>query len=145
MTITGGIDYELWPAGSVETAADLGQLVVVSLFSDRRVDDGDDVPNAAQDPQNRGGWWADAFAADGDKFGSRLWLLQRGKVNDATAATAVDYAKEALQWMVDDHLCAVVDVTAERDTDRINMTVIITKSDGTKEDHQFDDLWSWLE
>ena len=48
-------------------------------------------------------------------FGSRLHLLQRGKNTNRTMRLAIDYAKEALQWMIDTGKARTVEVWAERD------------------------------
>ncbi len=48
-------------------------------------------------------------------FGSRLHLLKRAKNTAKTAQLAVEYAKEALQWLLDTDKARKVEVTAERD------------------------------
>ena len=53
------------------------------------------------------------FAAPG--FGSRLHLLWRAKDTDQTMQRAVGYAKEALQWMVDQGKAKTVNVYARRE------------------------------
>lgn len=89
----------------------LVRAVVISLFTWRRAQAGDDVP--ADSPLH--GWWGDAFAAvPGDQIGSRLWLLGRAKLNSKTPADAESYAREALAWLVTDGLAQRVDVAAQR-------------------------------
>lgn len=93
------------------TDAGLTTGVLLSFFLDRRAQD-DDVPPSG-DPTDRRGWWADQFnAVEGDKYGSRLWLLDRAKATNETALRAKEYAAEALQWMVDDAV-ATVNVTSQ--------------------------------
>ena len=48
-------------------------------------------------------------------FGSRLHLLKRAKNTVKTAQLAVEYAKEALQWLLDTGRAKKIEVTAERD------------------------------
>ncbi|KUG24581.1 hypothetical protein ASZ90_005611 [hydrocarbon metagenome] len=48
-------------------------------------------------------------------LGSRLYLLERAKNTEATARLAIDYCKEALQWMIDAGKISKVDVYTERD------------------------------
>lgn len=55
-----------------------------------------------------------SFFAD-TSFGSRLHLLQRSKNTEATARLAIDYCKEALQWMIDAGKISKVEVYAQRD------------------------------
>lgn len=105
---------------SADMAVDGGQLaqddglmtaVLISLFTDRRANDDDVLPQAGAD---RRGWWGDAYSDDpNDRIGSRLWLLEREKLTEATALKARDIVREALDWMVRQGLVLQVDVTAE--------------------------------
>ena len=99
---------ELSTAGAVSTS--LRALVHTHLFTDRRAEDGDDLPN--EDSDYRGGWWADTF--ESRPLGSRLWLLARASVSTETLVRAKAYAEEALVAMVEDGLCASVSVRSER-------------------------------
>lgn len=84
----------------------LTTAVLLSLMTDRTAQVSEVEPGA-----DRRGWWADAYAADGDQFGSRLWLLDREKQTATTLLRAKAYLTEALQWLVDDGLAASLDVT----------------------------------
>jgi len=55
-----------------------------------------------------------SFFAD-TNFGSRLYLLRRSKNTPTTMQLAVDYCKEALQWLIDESKASAVEVFAERD------------------------------
>jgi phage gp46-like protein len=48
-------------------------------------------------------------------FGSRLYLLRRAKNTETTMRLAIDYCKEALQWLLDTKKATAIDVWAERD------------------------------
>jgi phage gp46-like protein len=48
--------------------------LLVSLLCDRLA-----AVYEVQSGEDRRGWWADSFSADGHKTGSRLWLLEREK------------------------------------------------------------------
>ena len=64
-------------ANDLATDDGLETAVSLSLFTDRRAEDGDALPSGDAD---RRGWWGDDFpAVDGDRMGSRLWLLARSK------------------------------------------------------------------
>jgi phage gp46-like protein len=83
--------------------------VILSIFVDRRADP-DDVPPSG-DPTDMRGWWADQFSAvEGDRIGSRLWLLDRAKLTSETARNAEGYIREALAWMIEDRVVSSVDV-----------------------------------
>lgn len=115
---------------------DLARAVVISLFSWRRAEDDDDLPG-----DSRFGWWADTF--NEQKTGSRLWLLLRSKLTEATLRRAKMYAEEALQWLIDDGVAGSVEVTAERGgMNRLDMSVTVTKPDKSELAMRFQDVWS---
>jgi phage gp46-like protein len=100
------IDLDLASDRGLETA------VLLSLFTDRRAE-ADDTPPSG-DPTDRRGWWADQFAAvEGDRIGSRLWLLDRSKRTSETVQRAKEYAREALAWLIEDRVVESVAVTVE--------------------------------
>lgn len=89
----------------------LRTAIYLSLFLDARALPGDVLPEGVED---RRGWWADAVpVVDGDKIGSRLWLLDRSKKTADVLDRAVTYAREALQWLIDDRVCERFDAAAE--------------------------------
>lgn len=89
----------------------LETAITISLFSNRRGDEEDDLPDA---DGSREGWWGDALLTNNDKIGSKLWLLGRGKFVDSLLSDAEQYSKEALQWMLDDGVASAINVTVER-------------------------------
>lgn len=87
----------------------LESAVVISLFTDRRAESDDEVEG-----DDRRGWWGDLFpAVEGDRIGSRLWLLSREKQLPSVLIRAREYASEALQWLIDDGVASAVTVEAE--------------------------------
>lgn len=90
----------------------LETAVVISLFTRRRADDSDVLP----DPNgHREGWWADKYPfMEGDKYGSKLWLLSRSGLSQATLNQAKAYCEEALQWMIDDGIADEIAVIVDR-------------------------------
>lgn len=97
-------------ANDLARDAGLETAVSLSLFTDRRAEDGDVLPAFETD---RRGWWADDVAAvEGDRFGSRLWMLARAPATQDTLARAEEYAREALRWLVDDQVAERVEATA---------------------------------
>ena len=84
----------------------LETCVLLSLFTDRRVDDEKLLPDESG---YKGGWWGNQF--NDFEIGSRLWLLRRSKKEDETLTLARQYCLEALQWMIDEVIAQTVDVT----------------------------------
>ena len=94
---------------------------------------------------DRQGWWGDTFAVvDGDRIGSRLWLLQRQKVLPATLKRAEAYAREALKWLTDDAVVSRIEVTAERGgVDQLTLSVVCFKPNDTQAlAARFQNVWS---
>lgn len=77
--------------------------VVLSLFCDARGIEADGSPGR--------GWWGDGLA-ENDRWGSRLWELQRSKEIHETLRLAEDYARTALTWLTQDGVARRVSITA---------------------------------
>lgn len=103
----GGADLVL-DGDDLSTDEGLRQAVILSLFLDRRAEEGDVVEDG-----DRRGWWADGVDVEGDRWGSRLWLLAREKPPATWTDRAKAYASEALAWMVEDGVADRVTTTAE--------------------------------
>lgn len=120
----------------------LDTAVILSLFTDRRAEADDTVPGT-----DRRGWWADMFAdGEGDKIGSRLWLLVREKLTNDTVNRVRAYCEEALAWLVRDGVAKEVTVTAEiirhHPLGVVGAYIDITKPDGQITRYKFDKFWS---
>lgn len=107
----------------------LNRAVLISLFTWRRALTDDPV-----DDEELFGWWGDSYPdiAD-DRIGSRLWLLRRVKLTDATQRDAEFYANEALRWLLDDGHVIAIEISSEKvDISRLNLTVILTVPGGDR-------------
>ncbi|ESQ78447.1 phage GP46 family protein [Asticcacaulis sp. YBE204] len=113
--------------------------VLISLFTDRRANPDDVIPDGTNDPR---GWWGDAFATvENDRIGSRLWLLKRSKITAEVLRKAKDYAEEALSWLIEDGVAGSVVVTTEKqDSHIIAIGVVITRPSGDAFKHSY--IWS---
>lgn len=94
--------------GALAADHDIKTAVLISLFTDRRAEADDTLPDAAG---SRRGWWGDALNAR--RIGSRLWLLGREKQLREVVLRALEYAEEALAWLVEEGIAKRVVVTAE--------------------------------
>lgn len=121
----------------------LARAVVISLFTWRRALDSDPI-----DDGERYGWWGDSFPAQADdRIGSRLWLLRRRTLTDATRQDAIAFAREALQWLIDDGILLEIDVQAERQgNNRLALWVVGTHARGAQERLiEFNDIWQVIQ
>ncbi|QLO03758.1 phage GP46 family protein [Citrobacter freundii] len=114
----------------------LTRAVVISLFTHRRADPDDnaDVPM---------GWWGDTWpAVANDRYGSKLWLLQRSKLTNALVNTVRTYLRDALQWMLDDGVVSRIDINIQRTgINELSNQVVLWRRDGPVI-ISFSDLWS---
>lgn len=111
---------------------DLETAVIISLFTDRRAQRGDVIPDNTNDPR---GWWGDNQVSgnSASPIGSRLWLLARSTApTQRVLNQAVTYAREALQWLITDGIAAAVDVEANWNAPNfLALKVTIRRTDGT--------------
>lgn len=115
--------------GDLLTDYGMRTAVIISLFTDRQANDDDVIPDGTD---NRRGWWADSYNDDGDKIGSRLWLLGREKQTDDTLGRAEEYADEALLWLIDDGMAKTVSNIASWSSDGLlSITTTIKSSDNS--------------
>lgn len=137
--LEGALDLALLD-GDLVTDDGLRTAVALTLLCDRRAEPDDIIPDGTD---NRRGWWADAIADQGgDKWGSRLWLLDREKTLPEVRTRAEAYAREALEWLLDDGVAAEVDVTAETlDREVLWLLVIIKRGDGRRIADRYQYVW----
>lgn len=114
----------------------LTRAVVISLFTHRRADPDDnaDVPM---------GWWGDTWPMmANDRYGSKLWLLQRSKLTNALVNTVRMYIRESLQWMLDDGVVSRIDIDIQRTgINELGNSIVLWRRDGPVT-ISFNDFWS---
>lgn len=117
----------------------LRSAVLLSLFADRRAEDDDVLPAADGDLR---GWWADEFAdVNGDRCGSRLWLLDRSKRLADVVPKAEEFAREALAWLLEDKVAESVDVLAEVQGQMLALLVTVTRPGADPVSFRFAHAW----
>jgi phage gp46-like protein len=130
-----------WVVAGPSLAEDDGleTAVVLSLFTDRVAAEGD----TTVEPTARRGWWGDAYPeVQGDQIGSRLWQLAREKQLPQVLARAELYAREALQWLVDDGVASSVAVQAEQaGQGLLGLAITITRSAQPVIRFRFESFW----
>ncbi|HAW3686721.1 TPA: phage GP46 family protein [Citrobacter freundii] len=114
----------------------LTRAVVISIFTHRRADPDDnaDVPM---------GWWGDTWPMmANDRYGSKLWLLQRSKLTNALVNTVRTYLRESLQWMLDDGVVSRIDIDIQRTgINELGNSIALWRRDGPVT-ISFNDFWS---
>jgi phage gp46-like protein len=134
----GRIDLTL-SDGDVATDDGMRSSILESVFTDRRAEIDDDIPSGDGD---RRGWWADQFAdSTGDRFGSRLWLLDRSARRDDVLQRAKEYIAESLEWMLADKVAARIDVETEFQGELLAIGVVIHRPSTGPETFRFLQAW----
>lgn len=90
----------------VVTDEGLVPKIIASLLCDARAELDETQPFAVQDLR---GWWAEER---GDRWGSRIWTLERAKQTQETLERARAYVREALAWMERDGIARAIAVSA---------------------------------
>ena len=122
---------------ALQTGNDLQTAILISIFTDRIANTDDVIPDGSNDPR---GWWGDA--GEPYPIGSRLWLLSRAKQTAATAALAIDYVTEALQWLIDDGAVASFTIDAQwMAAGQLGVSVIAFRQDGSTVALNFASVW----
>lgn len=127
--------------GSLKAGNDVETAVLISLFSDRIADINDELPDATSNTKNdRRGWWADTGQTY--PIGSRLYLLDRRKAPLFIEKDAVNYATEALQWMIDENVVARFEIRANFvKPNQLRLTVVAYRQDGSVISNISKELW----
>lgn len=111
------------------TDAGLETAVIISLFTDLRAGEHDELPATETD---RRGWWGNTLQAEDEQIGSKLWLLRREKQLPLVMRRAEEYARDALRWMTKDGIARRVEVVATNPrTGWLLLTITIYKPDNT--------------
>ncbi len=138
----------LWADGTLDNllleddiASDPGlrTAVLLSLFTDRHAETDDDLPAADGDHR---GWWADEFApVEGDRIGSRLWLLDRSTQRPELVQRVDASVREALAWMLEDKVLTHIDVTIEQRAEQLLYAVTLYRPVGATATFRFAHVW----
>ena len=115
--------------GDLACNAALATAVIICLQTDRRVD-----PSELPAGEPNRGWPGDAFDMQPGEgpLGSRLWLLRRRALTEGIELEAEDYAREALQSLIDQGACVRVDVAVTRRPElaRLEIDIALYGRDG---------------
>lgn len=128
--------------GDLVADHDLKTAILISLFTDRRAEDDDPLPDASS---SKRGWWGDALggAGEGRRIGSRLWLLAREKQLPEVVAKAKEYAQESLLWLIQDGIVESVVVDAQIvGQGWLGLAIMVTRPRGAPAKFRFDFAWS---
>ncbi|MEL7784050.1 phage GP46 family protein [Citromicrobium bathyomarinum] len=120
--------------GRLATDGGMRTAILISLFSDARAADDDELPENGTD---RRGWWGDTqareagpeagTARDANRIGSLLWLLGRAKFTAQALLQAQRACEDALAWLLRDGIASAVRVTVSPETREAGRTADVLR------------------
>lgn len=126
----------------------LETAIFLSMFLDRRADEGDEELIGGGEfvfgETNLRGWWGnELLAAEGDEYGSRLWLFRRSTLTSNTLEAMQRAVEECLQWLLDSSIARAVDVELSIAVkDRVDIGIVISRNANTPVKFSF--VWDAL-
>jgi len=101
--------------------------VLLMIGTDARAGDDDKLPHYTS---TKRGWWGDALL--GSNLGSKLWLLERSKLDDSTLTLAEQYTVDALNPLIEEEQASRIQSVATRAdvSNQANFITRITRLDG---------------
>lgn len=146
------MDWSLLDDGTLDDTQALATAVIVALGTDRLAEESDILPDP--DSSDRRGWWGDLDADliwDGWPIGSRLWLLQRDKIDGpgsqrgATTVRVEHYIREAIQPFLDRRIGSAMYVEATRiGRERIDALIRIYRGPTLEIELRYQVLWEGM-
>lgn len=115
--MNAGISDIAIESGDILGDESLYTAVLISLFTDKRADNVDELPveyKVGTDLPDLRGYFGDAL--EGESMGSKLWLLKREKQISRVLVLAKQYAEESLEWLINGNYCRKITVDVENPT-----------------------------
>ena len=106
--------------------------IILALLTDARADK-TEVPLV----QNQRGTIVDLFTEGRKRNGSKLWLLNQSRATLTAKNRAKDYARNALQFLVEKGYCKDVFVSSKLTRDGIILNITIQRLTGVFDDYRY--------
>lgn len=122
--VDGIYDIEWDENGDLLTTNGLESALDISILGEVRANEAEIII-----PQRRRGWWGSAVL--GYEQGSKLWLLSQDRKTEENRVLSEEYAKKALQWMLDDKIAREIIVNSEFTFDGLLIKIKLIAQDNT--------------
>jgi phage gp46-like protein len=124
-------------SGDIKGADGLDTAIAISLFTDARA-----PTNLVPTIHKQRGWVGNLVSVvTGRQLGGLLWLVNQRRLIQSTVNNCVTYARDSLQWMLDDNVLKRLTVTGEIvPTEGILLTIVTTALSGITETRYYK-LW----
>ena len=105
------LDLGLDAAGGLALGDDLSTAVLLSLLTNRKAANDDELPDSASQFPDYRGWWGDQFSPH--PCGSKIWLRSRDLPNEQLRLKIISDCKQALNHLILAGVCRAIDITAD--------------------------------
>lgn len=114
--------------GDIKSVSGFESALLLSILVEKRA-----TASEIGAPQFRRGWWGnEALGFDDYEMGSKLWLLSQHRRNTQGLNQAITFARDSLQWLLDDNLIDEIRVSANYGTgeerDVLNLNIDLLRS-----------------
>ena len=124
--------FETIPQHTILSSSNfLINAIQMSLFSDQRHEEED------SSELSRLGYWVDGLDAKGSSFGSKLWTLTSRRLNEELLEDAIQYAYEALLWLMQDEIVSDLHVDGKLEKHALILQISVNYLD-KKQDYNLD-------
>ena len=120
-------DLEIDEDGELKLSDSLKTPIYISLFSDAKCLDLE-IPILEKSSR---GYWGNCIS--NEVTGSKLWLIDKSKINQDTLIKSKEYAEECLSWIIEDGFATEIEVITTFDEDeKLNLLITIDKTEQLK-------------
>ncbi len=127
--------------GDLASGSDLQTAILVSMFTDGRVDDY--VAPAPAGAPDRRGCWTDTYT--GWQIGSRLWTRKRLVKNQQTLTLIEGDVQDCLNWLITAGVVARFDIsTAWINRTMIGTSIVANMPAADPQNFQFQWVWNQI-
>lgn len=123
--------------GELDLIDNFDTSLQMSVYAERRADASEILP-----AYQRRGWWGNETSNLLDfQIGSKIWVLSQARLDQTVLNKIVNYAQEALQWLIDGGYLSKVEVSAAQINEKsIRLAIQLFRSPDQIESRFFD-LW----
>ncbi len=124
-------DLSITDTGDIEADNSFDTTMNCALLTDGRADSSE-----VSAVERQRGTIVDIFT--NGRNGSKLWLLEQSRADLNSKNRAVDYAKKALQFLVDEGYCKNIVVTGSLKEKGISLGIVVERLSGVFDKYRYD-------
>lgn len=127
----GYFDLCVTDSGDLEKDKTFDTTLNCSILTDGRADSSE-----VNIIERQRGTIVDIFTSK--RNGSKLWLLEQSRLDLSAKNRAIDYAKNALQFLIDEGFCKDIVVTSKLTHQGISLFITVERLNGVFDQYRYD-------